>query len=117
MKDPHLIILSPHITEKSLALSYGDPLVREESQLKRQYTFLVQKDANKIEIKRAVEAIYNAGKKSKDDLIEVANVRTIMGRGKKGRRRSWRQEPGKKPDYKKAVITLKPGQMLEDYGV
>ncbi|MCU0315328.1 MAG: 50S ribosomal protein L23 [Fimbriimonadaceae bacterium] len=114
MKDPHTIIIAPRITQKSAALSYGDPRIKDEADLQRQYTFLVAKDANKIEIKAAFEAIYNAGKK-KDDFITVTQVRTVKVLGKK--RRVGQRAPGKKPDQKKAIITLAKGQKLEDYGV
>ncbi|RYG46884.1 50S ribosomal protein L23 [bacterium] len=114
MKNPHTIIIRPHITEKSVALSYGDPNVREEEKLVRKYTFLVATDANKLEIKSALEAIYNSGKKD-DDSIVVTSVRTIKVLGKKRRRGA--RVPGYAPDRKKAVVTLAPGQLLEDYGV
>ena len=113
MKSPYSIILKPHITEKSVALSYGDERIREESLLVRKYTFLVARDANKIEIKQALEAIYNQGKKA-DQAIEVTSVRTIKVLGKKRRRT---RSVGYEPDRKKAIITLGKGQMLEDYGV
>ena len=114
MKDPHTIIIQPHITEKSVALSYGDPNVREESELVRKYTFIVAKDANKIEIKGALEAIYNDGKKP-DQAIKISGVRTIRVLGKQKKRGFKR--PGYQPDRKKAIVTLAKGQMLEDYGV
>ena len=116
MKDPHTIIIRPHITEKSAKLSYGDKGIVNEELIKRSYTFIVAPTANKIEIKDAVEAIYNAGKKDKDMRIKVDSVRTIKGQGKLGRRVGQRAR-GKKPDFKKAVVTLSAGQMLEDYGV
>jgi large subunit ribosomal protein L23 len=115
VKDPHLIVIQPHITEKSVALSYGDPRIREEKDLVRKYTFIVASDANKLEIKSAIEAIYNEGKKKKDDLIVVNSVRTIRVLGKK--RRRGQRSSGYEPDRKKAIITLAKGQMLEDYGV
>jgi large subunit ribosomal protein L23 len=114
VKDPHSIIIRPHITEKSAALSYGDPNIREEEQIVRKYTFIVAKDANKIEIKSAIEAIYNNGKKA-DQAIKVEGVRTITVRGKL-KKRGFRK-PGYEPNQKKAVITLAKGQLLEDYGV
>lgn len=137
MKNPHDIIIAPHITEKSVALSYGDDasaLQRKKNELNksgakpkkgdkitvteedlvRKYTFLVARSANKIEIKQAIEAIYNAGKK-KGDAISVESVRTIKVLGKK-RRRGMRST-GYEPDRKKAIITLAKGQLLEDYGV
>ncbi len=113
MKNPYSIILKPHITEKSVALSYGDDRIKEETQLVRKYTFLVDTGANKIEIKQALEAIYNNGKK-KDEAISVTSVRTIKILGKKRRRT---RSVGYEPDRKKAIITLAKGQMLEDYGV
>lgn len=114
MKSPHNIIVQPHITEKSVALSYGDPTVREEKDLVRKYTFIVATDANKLEIKKAIEAIYNEGRKA-DQAIVVTSVRTIKVLGKK--RRRGQRSTGYAPDRKKAVITLGKGQILEDYGV
>jgi len=115
VKDPHLIIIRPHITERTMSLSMGDPKVQEEKDIVRKYTFVVAPDANKIEIKQAIESIYNAGKKRADAAVAVTSVRTIKNKGK-SRRVSFRFK-GKKPDWKKAIITLAPGQMLEDYGV
>jgi large subunit ribosomal protein L23 len=114
MKDPHIIVIKPHITERSVQASYGDPLIKDEADVQRKYTFIVAPDANKIEIKRAIEAIYNEGKK-KDEVIEVTQVRTITVKGKK--RRVGARAGGYRPDRKKAIITLAKGQRLEDYGV
>ena len=114
MKSPYTIILQPHITERTVALSYGSERIKEESELVRKYTFLVAPDANKIEIKNAFEAIFNAGKKP-DQAISVTSVRTIKVLGKK--RRRTQRVSGYEPNRKKAIITLAKGQMLEDYGV
>lgn len=134
MKNPHDIIVKPHITEKSVRLSYGDDasaLKRlrneakkagkkaaavkvEEKDLVRKYTFIVARDANKIEIKSAIESIYNEGKKGAD-AIRVDSVRTVKVLGKK-RRRGFKST-GYEADRKKAIVTLAPGQILEDYGV
>jgi len=114
MRDPHTIILSPYITEKSVSMSYGDPRLPDE-RLIRKYTFLVAPDANKIEIKHALEAIYNAGKGKKDVGITVEKVHTVNIKGKTKRVNF--KNRGKRSDRKKAVITLKVGQLLEDYGV
>jgi len=67
----------------------------------RQYLFLVEKSANKIQVKRAVEEIYK---------VKVSGVNTFVMRGKIKR---VRQQFGKQPDYKKAVVTLKEGQKIE----
>lgn len=114
MKSPYNIILQPHITERTVALSYGNERELDETKLVRKYTFLVATDANKIEIKNAFEAIYNTGKKP-DQAISVTSVRTIKVLGKK--RRRTQRVSGYEPDRKKAIITLDKGQMLEDYGV
>ncbi|MBL8088556.1 MAG: 50S ribosomal protein L23 [Chthonomonas sp.] len=113
-RSPHVIIIRPHISERTVSLSYGDPNKPAE-EVQRKYTFEVLKDANKVEIKRAIEAIYNAGKSKKDAAIVVEKVHTITVRGKRKRVNS--RTPGKTPDWKKAIITLAKGQMLEDYGV
>lgn len=115
MKQPHEIIIRPHITEQSVQASYGDPNIKNEADLVRKYTFIVAPDANKIEIKAAVEAIYNEGKKKKDEMITVTSVRTVTMKGK--RRRVGMRSTGYRPDRKKAIVTLAKGQMLEDYGV
>lgn len=114
MKSPYEIIIRPHITEKSVALSYGDARL-PENEVVRKYTFVVANDANKLEIKQAIEAIYNVGKKKSDDLIVVDRVSTISMKGKT--RRVGQRAKGKRPDWKKAIITLAKGQALEDYGV
>jgi large subunit ribosomal protein L23 len=114
VKNAHNVIVAPHITEKSVALSYGDSNVKDEKDLVRKYTFIVAKSANKIEIKRAIEEIYNAGKK-KGEAISVENVHTVRVLGKK--RRRGQRSTGYEPDRKKAIVTLAKGQILEDYGV
>lgn len=113
-KSPYTIIVKPHITERTVGLSYGDPLEKEEAKIQRKYTFIVSNDSNKIEIKRAFEQIYNDGRK-KEDLLTVENVHTVTLKGKT--RRVGQRAPGKRPDRKKAIITLARGQRLEDYGV
>ncbi|HEY0867421.1 MAG TPA: 50S ribosomal protein L23 [Fimbriimonas sp.] len=130
---PYGVIIRPHITEKTVALSYGDEQSAQkrlkneakkageskkdvqvtEEDLVRKYTFIVANEANKLEIKAAVEAIYNEGKK-KEQAITVTSVRTIKVLGKSRRRG---RSVGYEPDRKKAIVTLGKGQMLEDYGV
>lgn len=83
MKAPQDIIIKPVITEKSM-----DELQNGK------YTFKVAKNANKIEIKKAVEALFG---------VEVAKVNTLNVNGKA--KRVGRFE-GRTSDWKKAVITL-----------
>ena len=90
MKDPFQIIERPLLTEKSMDLSHQG-----------KYTFRVNKDANKIEIADAVEAIFK---------VNVVKVNTLIVKGKK--RRVGRFPEGKTSDWKKAIVTLKPGQTI-----
>jgi large subunit ribosomal protein L23 len=113
-KDAVDIIIRPHITERTMALAFGDRRIQDEKLVQRKYTFIVAPDANKIEIKKAFEAIYNEGRKDKEKLV-VEEVRTMIMKGKT--RRIGQRAPGKKADRKKAIITLAKGQLLEDYGV
>ena len=91
MKEAQKIIRRPLITEKSTRQ-------KEES---RQYIFEVQRDANKIEIQSAVERLFK---------VKVLQVRTsnILGKVKRLGRRY-----GKRPDWKKAIITLKEGDRID----
>lgn len=90
MKDPYQIIERPLLTEKSMDLSHGG-----------KYTFRVSKDANKIEIADAVRRIFN---------VSVVKVNTMNVKGKK--RRQGRFPEGKTSDWKKAIVTLAPGQSI-----
>mgnify|MGYP000887937155 CR=1 FL=1 len=84
MKHPHDIIIRPLITEKSMDM-------KEE----RKYVFVVNKNSNKTEIKNALEAIFG---------VKVEKVNTMNMLGKK--KRMGRFE-GRRPNWKKAIITLK----------
>jgi large subunit ribosomal protein L23 len=80
-------------------------MVRSEKGLmqepERKYSFQVARDANKIEIKKAIEEIYK---------VKVQDVNTNIVRGKLKR---VRQEQGSTTPWKKAVVTLKVGQKIE----
>jgi large subunit ribosomal protein L23 len=90
MKDHHDIIVKPLLTEKST-------LLRETL---NKVSFEVRKDANKIEIKRAVEEVLK---------VKVDSVNVIRIEGKKKRLGKFE---GKKNNWKKAIVTLKPGEKL-----
>lgn len=114
MRSPYDTIIRPHVTEKSVSLSYGSATLPDSENV-RTYTFIVQRDANKFEIKAALEAIYNADKKKAEDKITVDRVRIVNVKGKT--RRIGHKNEGKRPDWKKAYVTLAKGQQLEDFGV
>lgn len=93
MRRAHDIILQPLITEKST-------LMKEKSGV---LTFRVDRRANKVEIKRAIEKLFK---------VKVASVKTqnVLGKQKRmGRFQGW------KPDWKKAYVTLKPGEKSIEY--
>ncbi|MEW6275407.1 MAG: 50S ribosomal protein L23 [Bacillota bacterium] len=90
MKNPRDIIVRPVITEKSYSLAGQN-----------KYTFVVTPEANKVEIKKAVEDLFK---------VKVLKVNTLNVQGKPRRVRGI---AGYKPDYKKAIVTLRPGDKIE----
>jgi large subunit ribosomal protein L23 len=92
MKDPRDVIIKPVVSEKS----YG--LLDQGA-----YTFVVHPDANKIEIRQAVESIFN---------VRVVKVNTLNRQGKRKRNRRTFTF-GKRPDTKRAVVTLHAGDRIE----
>ena len=90
-RDPRQVVRKVLITEKGTVL--------RETQ--NQYFFEVARDSNKIDIKRAIETIFS---------VKVDNVRTMQLRGKVRRQGRW---VGKRNDWKKAIVTLKPDQKIE----
>ncbi|ADQ15337.1 50S ribosomal protein L23 [Halanaerobium hydrogeniformans] len=93
MKDARDIIIAPIISENSM----------EQMEENNTYTFKVAKNANKVEIRNAVEEIFK---------VKVINVNTMNVRGKK-RRLGFHE--GKKPDWKKALVTLTEDDEIEIY--
>jgi len=91
MIDPYGIILRPLVTEKSLA----------QTSEQNKVSFLVDTKANKQEIRAAVERIF---------AVKVVEVNTVYLKGKWKRTR---MREGKRPDQKKAVVTLREGDKIE----
>ena len=87
------VLRTPVITEKST-------LLKETMQV---LAFNVLRDANKIEIKDAVENIFK---------VKVADVRTAIFHGKKKRQGKY---VGRRPDWKKAYVTLKEGEKMIEF--
>jgi large subunit ribosomal protein L23 len=101
------VIKGPVITEKALTLKDEPDSFGREGNDRQMLTLSVARNATKPEIKRAVEKIFG---------VKVERVRVINYRGKIKRSPLRRQE-GKRPDWKKAYVTLKRGQspiMYED---
>ena len=91
MSDPRSVIIRPVVSEKSYALL--DQGV---------YTFIVSPDANKVEIRHAVESIFG---------VNVVKVNTLNRPGKRKRNRG-KATFGKRADTKRAVVTLAAGQSI-----
>jgi large subunit ribosomal protein L23 len=90
-REPRAIIVRPIMTEKSMRLKEDQNTV----------TFHVVPDANKVEIRRAVETIFN---------VRVADVRTATYEGKLKRMGRYQ---GRRAGWKKAIVTLRPGHKIE----
>ena len=79
------IIISPVVTERSMELMP-----------RKKYSFKVLKNANKVEISKAVESLFG---------VSVLKVNTMNCKGRQVR---YRRNRGYRPDWKKAIVTLKP---------
>jgi large subunit ribosomal protein L23 len=87
------ILIQPVISEKSM----------EATEAEHKYHFKVNPKANKVDIRRAVEAIFN---------VRVESVNTLNVRGK-SRRRSQRHRMGRTASWKKAIVMLAPGDRID----
>ena len=85
------IIRRPVITEKTSI----------QKEVSNQFTFEVDRTANRLEIKKAVESVFN---------VKVAGVRTMQVKGKTKQRG---RIAGKRRDWKKAIVTLMPGERID----
>ncbi len=91
MSDPRDVIIRPVVSEKSYALlDHGV------------YTFVVTPDANKAQIRQAVESVFS---------VQVVKVNTLNRKGKRKRNRR-RATFGQRPDTKRAIVTLAEGQEI-----
>ena len=97
------ILKSPVVTEKSVILKEDSTEENSDRKAGQVLTFRVEKTAGKLDIKKAVEEIFN---------VKVASVRTVNYEGKMKKR--GRQE-GRRPNWKKAYVTLKKGEPMVDY--
>lgn len=92
MKEPFDIIRTVRLTEKSTVLTEKG----------NKYVFEVNPSANKVEIKQAIESLFQK---------KVLSVNTANYAGKKKRER--RADFGRRPHWKKAIVTLKEGEKLD----
>jgi large subunit ribosomal protein L23 len=94
-RDARAVILKPVVSEKSYAAFDGNV-----------YTFVVADDANKVEIRQAIEEIFN---------VKVTRVNTLNRNGKRKRNRrtgNW----GQRASQKRAIVSLAEGDTIEIFG-
>ena len=104
MREPQAVIKRPLLTEKSARLREtggGSAAPAEGDEYAQQVVFEVARDANKIEIRAAVQTLFK---------VTVTDVRTLIVRGKEKRMGRF---SGRRPAWKKAFVTLKPGDNIE----
>jgi large subunit ribosomal protein L23 len=88
------VLLTPRVTEKSTRVGEAG----------NQYVFRVVKDANKAEVRDAVEMLFEVSVES----VRIVNV--------KGKTKSFRMRPGKRSDWKKAYVRVQEGQVIDFLG-
>jgi len=91
MRSPREVVIRPLLTEKSTILKENH----------NQVLFQVAPDANKVEIRQAVETIFN---------VKVRDVRTMVMEGKLKR---MGKHEGRRADWKKAIVSLQPGHKID----
>lgn len=91
--DPRDVILKPVVSEKSYGLLDQN-----------KYTFVVRPDANKVQIRQAVEQIFD---------VKVTSVNTL---NRQGKRKRTRFGYGKRADSKRAIVTLREGDRIDIFG-
>ena len=106
MRSPEQIIKRPLLTEKGTRLKDtggrpGEAGDADPETMKSQLLFQVANDANKVEIRAAVEKLWN---------VDVVAVRTTVVRGKEKRMGRF---VGKRSNWKKAIVTIAAGQTVE----
>ncbi len=95
MKAYESLLIKPLLTEKMLVLQERD----------RKYAFKVSANANKIEVKRAVEAKFGV-------LVDKVNMVNVKGKGKRMNTRRGLTR-GRRANWKKAIVTLKPDYSID----
>jgi large subunit ribosomal protein L23 len=91
MRDPRHVLIRPLMTEKTM----------QQKEMLNTVAFRVRPDANKVEIRAAVETVFN---------VKVTAVRTAAYEGKLKRMGRFQ---GRRADWKKAVVTLAPGHKID----
>ncbi len=97
MNDQRLyqVLLAPHVSEKTATAA----------EMEGRHTFRVTRDATKIEVRKAVEKLFNVTVRS----VQIANV--------SGKTKRFGSKEGKRSDWKKAVVRLDEGQDIDFMGI
>jgi large subunit ribosomal protein L23 len=103
---PREILIRPIITEESSRLQFNPGRTRKRHQdkageIQPQFVFRVSRDATKVEIKRAVEKMFEVH-------VSSVNTMNLMGKDRRVGR-----SVGKRPDWKKAIVTLAEGETID----
>ncbi len=111
MKSPYSIVKSRHITEKTTVLeqlqnSQSNPSVARCTSPK--YVFIVDPQATKPQIAQAIEKIYH------EKSVKVCAVNTIKVKPKQRARGRGKGKAGASSGFKKAIVTLEPGDSLDN---
>lgn len=88
------VLLAPRVTEKTARLSANS----------NQYVFEVSSDANKNDVREAIELLFEV----KVETVRIVNV--------KGKTKSYRLRPGRRSDWKKAYVRVQEGQVIDVLG-
>lgn len=106
---PHEILIRPIVTEETSRLQFNPGRIRKRHEdkdipVRPRVAFVVDRNATKIEIRRAVEAMFD---------VHVTSVNTMNVLGKERRMGRY---VGRRPSWKKAIVTLAEGEMIDVFG-
>ena len=106
---PHEILIRPIVTEETSRLQFNPGRIRKRHEdkdipVRPRVAFVVDRNATKIEIRKAVEAMFD---------VHVTSVNTMNVLGKERRMGRY---VGRRPSWKKAIVTLAEGEMIDVFG-
>ncbi len=106
---PHEILIRPIVTEETSRLQFNPGRIRKRHEdkdipVRPRVAFVVDRNATKIEIRKAVEAMFD---------VHVTSVNTMNVLGKE---RRMGRHVGRRPSWKKAIVTLAEGEMIDVFG-
>ena len=108
-RTPHEILIRPIVTEETSRLQFNPGRIRKRHEdkdipVRPRVAFVVDRKATKIEIRKAVEAMFD---------VHVTSVNTMNVLGKE---RRMGRHVGRRPSWKKAIVTLAEGEMIDVFG-